>query len=275
MQQSARALELVGQINTHLATARFAQRGVILYSMAQDAPEAELQRLRFQKEAEGIRAALQQIRSLLDPARARSVDEFEAAFRSYTELAQDIVVYAVAGQSASAMETLKTKSKPIGATMEKIATELAEYERVQLRHSSDQVAAAVLRGKMIDLGLLFFAVGIGTIVLFIVRKVSSVLRTTARGIVEVSEQIHGEAAQISNGGASLASGASEQAAALQETSASSHEVSAMTAKGAENSRAAARSVADCDEKMNQAVQSLEQMVASMNQLDASSGKISN
>src|SRR5262252_2559430 len=98
MQQSARALELVGQINTHLATARFAQRGVILYSMAQDAPEAELQRLRFQKEADGIRAALQQIRSLLaDPARVRSVDEFEAAFRSYTELAQDIVVYAVAG----------------------------------------------------------------------------------------------------------------------------------------------------------------------------------
>ena len=58
-QKSARALELVGEINTNLANARYSQRGVILFSMVQDTGEAEVQRAKFQKETEAILASLE------------------------------------------------------------------------------------------------------------------------------------------------------------------------------------------------------------------------
>lgn len=274
-QQSARALELVGEINTGLANARFAQRGVILYSMAQDAPEAETQRVRFQKEAGGIRNGLTELRTLLaDDARLRSVDDFEGALRNYTDLAEQIRGAAVAGQTATAMEILKSKSKPVGAAMEKIANQLADHERTQMKDSRSQVAAAVTGAKGVDAVLVLIAVCFGAVVFFVVRRVGEVLRCTASGLAEISDRVHGAADQIATGGNSLAAGASEQAAALEETSASSNELSAMTVRGAENSRAAAKTVAESDQKMNQALQSLEHMVSSMQQLDASSIKVS-
>ena len=274
IQQTARALEVVGEINTHLANLRFAQRGVILYSMAQDAVEAEGQRARFDKEVATVRASLIEMRPLLNDARVQSVDEFGAAFRAYTEIGQQVIGTALSGQSAVAIEMLKTKSRPFATVMEKIAAELAEYERAQLKVSRAQVAGAVVAGNRVDAGLVLIALCLGTTILFVVRKVTSILHTTARGIARVSEQVHSAAEQISLGGASLAAGASQQAASLEETSASSHELSAMTVKGAENSKAAAGNVADSDRKMNQAVQSLEHMVTSMKQMEASSAKIS-
>jgi methyl-accepting chemotaxis protein len=275
IQQTARALEVVGEINTHLANLRFAQRGVVLYSLAQDAREAEGQHARFEKEVATITASLAEMRPLLsDAARLRSVDEFGAAFRSYTEIVRQAMAAAYAGQSAVATEMLKTKSRPFATVMEKVAAGLEEYERAQLKVSRAQVAGAVVIGNRVGAGLVLLALCLGTTILFVVRKVTSILRTTARGMARVSEQVHGAAKQISLGGASLAAGASQQAAFLEETSASSHELSAMTVKGAENSRAAAGNVADSDRKMNQALQSLVEMVTSMKQMEASSAKIS-
>jgi methyl-accepting chemotaxis protein/methyl-accepting chemotaxis protein-1 (serine sensor receptor) len=158
--------------------------------------------------------------------------------------------------------------------MEKVATQLAEYEQAQMKDARGQVAAAIVQGKVIDAGLVFAALCVGTTVFVVVRKVTGVLRAAARGMAGISGQIHGAAQQISAGGDSLAAGATEQAAALEETSASVTELSAMTAKGAENSQAAARNVAESDRKVNHAVESLEQMVMSMKQLDAASAKIS-
>jgi methyl-accepting chemotaxis protein/methyl-accepting chemotaxis protein-1 (serine sensor receptor) len=275
LQQSARVLDLVGEISTHLANMRFSQRGVILFSMVQDAPEVQLQALKLQKEVDGVRASLVQMRPLLtDARRLKSLDDFEEAMRRYTELGRTAMDAAVSGQPAVAIDILKNKNRVFGLAMEKTAAELADYERGQMKDSRVQVGDALSRGKSVGWVLVMIALCLGTIVFVVVRKVTGVLRVSARGMAGISEQIHSAAQQISVGGASLAAGATEQAAALEETSASITELSAMTAKGAENSQAAANNVAESDRKMNQAAQSLEQMVVSMKQLDASSAKIS-
>jgi hypothetical protein len=64
--RSAKALDIVGAMNTGLANARFAQRGVILYSIGKDSKEGAAQAEKLQKELAGVQEAVAQLRPLLD-----------------------------------------------------------------------------------------------------------------------------------------------------------------------------------------------------------------
>lgn len=63
---SAQALELVGGLNTSLANMRFAQRGVVLFSMAKEEKDVTAQTKRLETEAANVRQLCTKLEAVLD-----------------------------------------------------------------------------------------------------------------------------------------------------------------------------------------------------------------
>jgi methyl-accepting chemotaxis protein/methyl-accepting chemotaxis protein-1 (serine sensor receptor) len=150
--------------------------------------------------------------------------------------------------------------------------------------STDQMALAVQKGaesaqtsssaRTSTLVMIALSVGIGVVVVWIVRGISTTLQGNVAELSEGADQTTNAASQISSSSQSLAQGASEQAASLEETSASAEQINSMARKNTDNSKATAELLAQSQQKVNQANHMLEDMVTSMNQINESSGKIS-
>jgi methyl-accepting chemotaxis protein/methyl-accepting chemotaxis protein-1 (serine sensor receptor) len=110
--------------------------------------------------------------------------------------------------------------------------------------------------------------------LFVVRRMSTVLHHIAQNMAEGAEQVASAAMQVSSASQSRAQGSSEQAASLKETSSSGEEIKSMTRKNAENSKVAAEFTGQVDQRVAAANQTLGQMVASMTEINTSSEKAS-
>ncbi len=74
--------------------------------------------------------------------------------------------------------------------------------------------------------------------LFLVRRLSKLLRSLADRLDNGAHQVQGAAAQVSSASQESASGASEQASSLEETSAAFEQMAAMTRTSADNARQA-------------------------------------
>jgi methyl-accepting chemotaxis protein/methyl-accepting chemotaxis protein-1 (serine sensor receptor) len=273
--RSARALDIVGALNTSLANVRFCQRGVILYSIAKDDSEAETQRKKLGQEIASVRTAMAQLRPLLDSAKKlEALGGFEQAFGSYQDLAGEIVRDARSGHSDEAMAILKIKSRPFGAAMEKAAADMANGEREWMRSAATVVQSTCNHGNWIQFGSMLALVGCGVGVLLMIRTIIRTLRQAASEMSSVAEQVRSAAAQVSAGSQSLAQGASQQAASLEETSASSQEISTITQKNADTTQSATQLASQVGQQMGHARESLALMVSSMQQIGDSSTKIS-
>ena len=273
--RSAKALDIVGAMNTGLANARFAQRGVILYAIGKDQKEAAAQEQKLQKEFDEVQKAISQLRPLMDSEKKiQALNSFEQALHSYMELAQEIVQDAKAGRTDEALNVLKTKSKVYGAPMEKAAAEMANGEREWMAGAVTVVQSVCNRGNWIQFGSLIALAGCGIAVFLVNRSIIGALRRAASEMSGVAEQVRSAAAQVSAGSQQLAQSASEQAASLEETSASSEEISSITQKNGGTAQTVAGVAEQVDQKLTVAQQSLDLMVASVQQIDNSSQKIS-
>jgi len=268
-------VDVVGAMNTGLATARFAQRGVILYTIGKDQKEAATQADKLRKELAGVENAVAQLRPLLDSdKKIQTLNSFEQALRSYTDLAGEIVQDTTAGRTDETLNVLKTKSKVYGAPMEKAAAEMANGERDWMASAVTVVQSACDRGNWIQFGSLIALAGCGVAVFLVNRAIIRSLRRAASEMSGVAEQVRSAAAQVSAGSQSLAQSALEQAASLEETSASSEEISSITKKNGGTAQSVAGVAEQVDQKLHLAKQSLDLMVTSVQQIDNSSAKIS-
>ena len=133
--------------------------------------------------------------------------------------------------------------------------------------------AQVTTGRWVTIFMVVLSLGVGIIIVLVVRQINSSLRKMISELSEGAEQVASAAGQISSSSQSLAQGSSEQAASLEETSASSEEINSMARKNAENSQSADGLVTQSQQKFVETNQSLEQMVVAMSEIKGSSDKI--
>ena len=136
----------------------------------------------------------------------------------------------------------------------------------KLRRDSDKEAAVSLWRVAIAVVLALLA---GLLGLWVVKRVSTTLRSRAEELLEMSAQVAGTAGEISESNESLAQGASEQAASIEETSAATAEIHGATRDNVERTASAAEVIAaealvaaEADEKLNAALASMKEMVVS-------------
>jgi hypothetical protein len=118
-------------------------------------------------------------------------------------------------------------------------------------------------------------VGIAGVTLWLTRRnVSNPLGRALNELSEGAQQVTAASGQVSGAAQSLSQGATEQAASLEETSASMEEIASMTRRNAENTQAAAVTMAETERLVQGANGALGEMVSSMTAIQESSHKVS-
>jgi methyl-accepting chemotaxis protein len=157
--------------------------------------------------------------------------------------------------------------------------------RAQAQHFTEQNAglmadsvqsskAVVAQAQWLTSALLLVSLLVGTLVIYIVRRINHELRLTAASLSEGAEQIADAASQVASSSQSLAQGASEQASSIEETSSSTEEINSMARRNTENSNSTAAMVSDSQLRFEETNQSLTEMVTAMDGINASSEQIS-
>jgi methyl-accepting chemotaxis protein len=106
------------------------------------------------------------------------------------------------------------------------------------------------------------------------RNVVRPLRWALNELSEGARQVTAASGQVSGAAQALSQGATEQAASLEETSASMEEIASMTRQNAENTQAAAVTMAETERLVQGANGALGEMVSSMTAIKESSDKVS-
>lgn len=101
------------------------------------------------------------------------------------------------------------------------------------------VNAAIASNRNFNiLGNGIFVILVGTIVFFIARNITSLLKRLIYNLSKGADEVASAASQISSTSQSVADGASQQASSIEETSASIEEMASMTTKNADNAKEA-------------------------------------
>jgi hypothetical protein len=272
---ASRTMDSVGALNTRMALVRFAQRGVLLYTMAGDGAEASAQKTRLNDTFGEIHATVAALRPLVNTEASRqSLDRFESAVNRYQELSRELVADASAGRVRDGIVVLKGRSKPVGAEMEAASGEIARQEQAWVAEAMTLVNRRAGSARSVQfiglLAQLAAALGLAAISW---RVVVALRRSTAE-MTHVAEEVNGEARRVADRSLSLASGATEQAASIEETSATTEQVLAMTAHSNRNTEHAAECMALVTHDVQGAEGALIRALAAMRRLSASQHKIS-
>ena len=147
-------------------------------------------------------------------------------------------------------------------------------EQKDMGERADTAFSKVAPARNLSLMMIVLSLGVGGVVVWIVRAINVSLQSSVSELSEGADQTANAASQISSSSQSLAQGASEQAASLEETSASAEEINSMARKNTDNSRSTAELLGQSQQKVGLANQYLQDMVRSMEQITESSGKIS-
>ncbi len=181
---------------------------------------------------------------------------------------------AFAGDMTTALSLYDKEIKPLETRQKADATLILEVQNADLKQAEQVAEISVGNCRWITGSLLLLVCCAGVVLIFAIRKINRVLRSTVAEVTEVSVQIASAASQVAASSQSLAEGASEQAATIEETSSASVEINSMARRNTENSHSAAEAVARSQEGFEKANNSLSEMVGAMEGINASSQKIS-
>jgi len=272
---ASKTMDSVGALNTHMALVRFAQRGVLLYTMAGDAEEASAQKKRLNDTFREIYANLKDLRLLVNAEASRqSLDKFESAVNRYEELSRELVADAAAGRVPDGIAVLKGKSKPVGAAMEAAAGEAARLERDWVAQAMVVVNQRAESARRVQLACLLAQLAAALALSIVSWRIAMALRRSTAEMALVAKEVSSEAKQTADRGISLASGASEQAASIEETSAATEQILAMTRNIDQNTERAAECMGFVTRDVHGAEGALDRALAAMRRLGASQRKIS-
>lgn len=271
---ASKTMDSVGALNTRMALVRFAQRGVLLYTMAGDKEEAAAQTKRLDDTFREIHGNLAELRPLVNAEASRqSLDKFESAVNRYEELSREVVSDAGAGRVPDGIAVLKGKSKPLGAAMEAAAAEVARQERDWVTHAMELVNRRAENARVVQLVSLLAQLATALGLSIISWRIVVALRRSVAEMAHIAAQVSGEAKQAADRGLSLASGATQQAASIEETSAATAEILAMTANMDGNAHHAAECLGFVTRDVQSAEGAMDRSVTAMQRLSASQRKI--
>lgn len=251
------------------------QRGMVMFSLANDAERADSARNDYRKSQESLAAIIAKIKPSVVTERGKAlVKNLESFKRQYDGYFEELSQLCSAGRAKDAFVLYRDKASSIEAPMERAAGELMELQRQAMASDAAAGEKDVGRARWIGIVLTAVALVVALLELMVVRGITQSLRNVTSELAEGAAQIARAAGEVSSSSQSLSQGASEQAASLEETSASAEEVTSMTRKNAENSRSAAELMTKVDQRVSDGNRTLDQMVTSMAEITSSSDKIS-
>jgi len=252
-----------------------AQRGVILAAFSKDQAELNKYRQAFNEDVQNLRSSLAEMNPLLVRPESKSLAaDIADRVTEWLPHYEEVVRQCEAGNLAEANRVRKDITGPLYNKIGADGRQLSARQKEMLVEDKSALGQEYSRSHWIALALLGLSLGVGAVVVIVVRNVSRGLRKVVTELSEGSHQVANAAGQVSAASQSLAQGSSEQAASLEETSASSEQINAMAQKNSENSRSAANLGTQSQQKFIQANESLHQTVVAMEEINTQSAKIS-
>jgi len=271
---STRKLELAGKIGTLTVAMVSSERGMVIRAFLKDQETIEKYNSQFHDDAAKRQELLKEDRKLSTSQKAIALmnamlASYEKRLNAHNELYRLTKAEDGVGATSYLVGTLfqmQKESLESVETMDQIAAR--QVAEIAASNEATVSSSVWLVGIMVVLAL-----GIGAIVIYIVRGINSALSQAVVELSEGADQIASASAQVSASSQSLAQGASEQAASLEETSASSEEINSMAHKNTENAAAMAKLVGDSKTEFVNTNRQLGEMMAAMEGINDSSGRI--
>jgi len=267
-------LEMAGKIATLTSDMLSVNRGMIVRTFLKDQPMIEEYNTLFHADLTEREGLLNQYEILTTSVANRQrikqiLDSDEPTLQTQDQLYR--LAKAGDGIGAAALQkgTIAPRAKAtqeIVEAIKQVAT--GQVAEIAASNESDVASGVLLIGIMSLLSL-----GIGVVVIYVVRGINAALGQAVVELSEGAEQIASASSQVSSSAQSLAQGASEQAASLEETSASSEEINSMAQKNTANATAVAALVGNSRTEFANTNRQLGEMMTAMEEISDSSGKI--
>ena len=271
-----RSLYLSGSVNDLTSELAGTSRGIVLDGHLKEADKARADNQHFadvislvRKDATEFAAGARHAQ-LHDLAQNDIADKLDSLSQANSAMF-DLVIK---GDLPGADAALTDKVMPLADEISRSGEELAKLDADAAVAYGDEASSTVGSARTLSILMICLAIGVGLLVVYIVRNLSATLTESIAELRDGADQVANAASQVSSSSQSLAQGASEQAASLEETSASSEEINSMARKNTDNSRSTADLLAQSQSKVMLANQYLSEMVVSMHEITESSGKIS-
>jgi methyl-accepting chemotaxis protein/methyl-accepting chemotaxis protein-1 (serine sensor receptor) len=271
---TVRKQTLAHQMNSDTWELIAAARGLEARGLLKDPVGMDKYQQDFTAGLDRVQANMDTITPLLVVAADKqAVEDARGQMTLLREGEQTFYKLASAGDMTNAVETYKTLV-PMAEVLQTVTSQVLKSQDEHLVNDSDAASVSIESSRWTAVVLLVLSCGAGLALVFVVRGVNQLLRTSIDELAEASTQIAQAANQVAASSQSLAQGASEQTATIEETSSASAEISSMARRTTENSRASADLVTGAQEGFEKTNQSLAEMVSAMEGINASSQKIS-
>lgn len=273
---NARKLYLSGQVNTATSDMVAEERGILIRSVRKEQSAVEKNNQDFHASSAILKKSLDEYVTLAETESGRQIiADLQSAQSKIAQRHEEFYRLANSGQADAAFELWESGGymKLVKDTSDE-GDRLAQHESEIMTSTAAKSASLASRSQWSTSILIVLALCLGAGILAVVRQINKGLRQVVSELAEGSEQVASAASQVSSSSQALAQGASEQAASLEETSASTEEINSMTRQNADNSKAAAESMAVTANHVSEGNRKLNEMVVSMKEITESSQKIS-
>ena len=271
---TARKIELAGQMAASISKMAAGQRGLVLFTYAKEPAKVSTARQLFESGSATLKQDLADVTPLLITADGKQiVAEVETDLAAWLPSYADLARLADAGDPDGAAKALSKTTNQYYETSD-AAERLAALNRKLLDGEMRDAQGSYASARMLMLLLILAGVAAGAAAMFTVRSSTAALRRCSAELLEGSRQVAAASEQVAATSQSLAQGTSEQAATLEETSSSTAEITSITRKNSENTRTVTGLIDQTAGLVGGANHNLEEMVQSMKEINGSSEKIS-
>jgi len=250
-------------------------RGILVRGFMKDAPTVEKYNQEFNATAQDMHAALKEMQALaFRPEVKQALQDMQSGLVPVEAGNQAVYQASKAGDMVAAPQLYTEIFLPAQKAIQPLVATILKAQEQLLAEAGSATETTIVSSRWIVVLLLVLTVCVAAALVFVVRQVNKLLRTSVSELSEAAVQIASAASQVSASSQSLAQGSSEQAATIEETSAASSEINSMAQRNTENSRTTAGIVSQSQERIEATNKSLDQMVDAMDGITSSSQKIS-
>ena len=255
---------LAATIRTETSNLLAANRGILFRGYMHDLASLQQDNQKFEATASQLQQDLNLIEPMLtQPESQQAVRNIRETLEPIVEANRQVFQAAMAGDMNKAIAIYTSDIRPPQLRQTEAATVLLKDQEAAFLTEAAGIEGTILGNRSATILLhLMDCVG-AVLVLFSVRKINALLRSSVAELAESSLQIAAAASQVATGSQSLAQSASQQAATIEETSSAATEINSMARRAAENSRTTADMVNASEVTFANANRSLGEMVAAL------------
>jgi methyl-accepting chemotaxis protein len=250
-------------------------RGVLLRGYMKDPPTMDKYHTQFAADADQMQADLtEMVPMVANPTAKQALADIQAALVSMRESETSLYNASRAYKMPAAVVAYTEVMIPKAKVQKDAGLVLGKVQSEILADDAKVIEGTVASSRWTSGLMLGLSAVLGIVLVFVIRQVNGLLRTSVAELAESAVQIASAAGQVASSSQAMAQGSSEQAATIEETSSASAEINSMARRATENSKSTAEMVTKSQDDFELTNRSLGEMVGAMEDINASSQKIS-